>query len=181
MGNGTSCHRQHDTKQFYAESQSQTYPTDTILIYNQYDFFYCDILQDAVQSAITKETESHYSSLQFALYYLNNELDDRMHKYETVWHLQRGIWAPTNAYVSCNQFLQDTLANDGVFYFMCAVLARQTIWGILPNAIRPTNPDNVTWVQWKNSQELSYVFGNVMDTYTTDNPNLYDMHKALDL
>ena len=70
--------------QFYAELQSQTYPTDTILIYNQNDFSYCDILQDAVQSAITKETESHYSSLQFALYYLNNELDDRMHKYETV-------------------------------------------------------------------------------------------------
>ena len=167
--------------QFYKNLQGNNYDANAVYVYNMNDFFWVDALQGLMETAATMEGKTPHPSIQFALYYLNSKLNERINGYETVWNLQRGMWAPTDVYVKYAHFLFNTLLNDGVFYFMCAALARLTLWGILPNTINPTNPDYAKWVQWKNSQELSYVIGNQMDYYSNDNPGSYDIHKALSI
>ena len=126
-------------------------------------------------------SKNPHLNLQFALYYLNNELNERINSYQTVWNLDPTQVAPNDTSVNYGHFLFKTLENDGVFYFMCAVLARLTLWGILPTAINPSNPDYETWVKWKDSQTLSYIIGNQMDSFSDNNPSLYDIHKALSI
>lgn len=172
---------QMQNTQFYAALQSNTYQSNAIYTYNMNDFYLVYTIRNRVEEAQAIAEKSPHPSLEYALFTLNAELTKRMSDYQTVWHLQDGVWAPMTVVVDYEKFMFQTLQDKGVFYFLCTVLARLTVWGIIPGIVQPTNAGYTTWLNWKNSQTLSYGIGNQMDDYATNNPTSYDIHTALDL